>query len=206
MSYRSLARFHRQARSRRRARARARAGLDRAGNDRNPDAPARRRRAGGAVRKADQGGRHALRHAVLVNLFGTVKRVAMGVTLGGERAHRRAVAARGGRAAGDAAPARAAAQPRRGDGASAAGQDRAGDEARRTRPGARLPGDRAGAATTSISSGLPIQTCWPGEPAPLITWPLVVTKGPGDAREDNFNLGIYRMQVTGRDTRPSCAG
>src|SRR5690606_9660310 len=25
---------------------------------------------------------------------------------------------------------------------------------------------------------LPIQTCWPGEPAPLITWPLVVTKGP----------------------------
>src|SRR6201996_104736 len=46
---------------------------------------------------------------------------------------------------------------------------------------------------------LPIQSCWPGEPAPLITWPLVVTKGPGDAREDGFNLGIYRMQVTGRD-------
>ncbi len=51
-------------------------------------------------------------------------------------------------------------------------------------------------------SQLPIQTCWPGEPAPLITWPLVVTQGPdpeGD-RADNFNLGIYRMQVTGRDT------
>ncbi len=47
---------------------------------------------------------------------------------------------------------------------------------------------------------LPVQTCWPGEPAPLITWPLVVTKGPGTSREDNFNLGIYRMQVTGRDT------
>jgi 4-hydroxy-3-polyprenylbenzoate decarboxylase len=46
---------------------------------------------------------------------------------------------------------------------------------------------------------LPIQTCWPGEPAPLITWPLVVTRGPGEAREDNYNLGIYRMQVTGRD-------
>src|ERR1700730_423347 len=45
---------------------------------------------------------------------------------------------------------------------------------------------------------LPIQTCWPDEPAPLITWPLVVTKGPGAAREDGFNLGIYRMQVTGR--------
>ena len=46
---------------------------------------------------------------------------------------------------------------------------------------------------------LPIQTCWPGEPAPLITWPLVVTKGPTTAREDSFNLGIYRMQVLGRD-------
>lgn len=49
-------------------------------------------------------------------------------------------------------------------------------------------------------SRLPIQSCWPGEPAPLITWPLVVTKGPGQDREDSFNLGIYRMQVTGRDT------
>jgi 4-hydroxy-3-polyprenylbenzoate decarboxylase len=46
---------------------------------------------------------------------------------------------------------------------------------------------------------LPIQTCWPDEPAPLITWPLVVTKGPGERREDDFNLGIYRMQVLGRD-------
>ena len=46
---------------------------------------------------------------------------------------------------------------------------------------------------------LPVQTCWPGEPAPLITWPLVVTKGPGGVREDGFNLGIYRMQVLGRD-------
>ena len=53
-------------------------------------------------------------------------------------------------------------------------------------------------------SQLPIQTCWPGEPAPLITWPLVVTQGPeaerngGDSR-DNFNLGIYRMQVTAKN-------
>ena len=47
---------------------------------------------------------------------------------------------------------------------------------------------------------LPVQTCWPGEPAPLITWPLVVTKGPSARREDDFNLGIYRMQVTGRAT------
>jgi 4-hydroxy-3-polyprenylbenzoate decarboxylase len=46
---------------------------------------------------------------------------------------------------------------------------------------------------------LPVQSCWPGEPAPLITWPLIVTKGPTDKREDAFNLGIYRMQVLGRD-------
>jgi 4-hydroxy-3-polyprenylbenzoate decarboxylase len=49
-------------------------------------------------------------------------------------------------------------------------------------------------------SALPVQMCWPGEPAPLITWPLVVTKGPGGGREDSFNLGIYRMQVTGKNT------
>ena len=49
-------------------------------------------------------------------------------------------------------------------------------------------------------AALPVQTCWPGEPAPLITWPLVVTKGPSARREDSFNLGIYRMQVTGRNT------
>ena len=47
---------------------------------------------------------------------------------------------------------------------------------------------------------LPVQTCWPGEPAPLITWPLVVTKGPGKDKVDDFNLGIYRMQVTGRNS------
>ncbi|NBX02504.1 MAG: UbiD family decarboxylase [Alphaproteobacteria bacterium] len=46
---------------------------------------------------------------------------------------------------------------------------------------------------------LPIQTCWPGEPAPLITWPLVVTRGPSGAKEDNYNLGIYRMQVLGKN-------
>ncbi len=50
-------------------------------------------------------------------------------------------------------------------------------------------------------SSLPVQTCWPGEPAPLITWPLVVTQGPnpGGDKSDAFNLGIYRMQVIGRN-------
>ena len=47
---------------------------------------------------------------------------------------------------------------------------------------------------------LPVQTCWPGEPAPLITWPLVVTAGPGGGAEDSVNVGVYRMQVTGRNT------
>lgn len=39
---------------------------------------------------------------------------------------------------------------------------------------------------------LPIQTCWPGDVGPLITWGLTVTKGPQKARQ---NLGIYRQQV-----------
>jgi len=43
-------------------------------------------------------------------------------------------------------------------------------------------------------SRLPIQTCWPGDAGPLITWALVVTKGPGKERQ---NLGIYRQQVVG---------
>ncbi len=42
---------------------------------------------------------------------------------------------------------------------------------------------------------LPIQTCWPGDVSPLITWPLIVTKGAGSEKTDNYNLGIYRLQV-----------
>ena len=41
-------------------------------------------------------------------------------------------------------------------------------------------------------SRLPIQTCWPGDVAPLITWGLTVTRGPLKTRQ---NLGIYRQQV-----------
>jgi 4-hydroxy-3-polyprenylbenzoate decarboxylase len=41
-------------------------------------------------------------------------------------------------------------------------------------------------------SRLPIQTCWPGDAAPLITWGLTVTRGPQKSRQ---NLGIYRQQV-----------
>ena len=43
---------------------------------------------------------------------------------------------------------------------------------------------------------LPIQHCWPGDVAPLITWGLVVTRGPNKTRQ---NLGIYRQQVLGRN-------
>jgi 4-hydroxy-3-polyprenylbenzoate decarboxylase len=43
---------------------------------------------------------------------------------------------------------------------------------------------------------LPIQTCWPGDVAPLLTWGLVITRGPNARRQ---NLGIYRQQVIGRN-------
>jgi 4-hydroxy-3-polyprenylbenzoate decarboxylase len=43
---------------------------------------------------------------------------------------------------------------------------------------------------------LPVQTCWPDDVAPLITWGLVTTKGPYQTRE---NLGIYRQQVLGKN-------
>ncbi|MFK7865671.1 MAG: 4-hydroxy-3-polyprenylbenzoate decarboxylase [Pseudohongiellaceae bacterium] len=43
---------------------------------------------------------------------------------------------------------------------------------------------------------LPVQTCWPGDAGPLVTWPLVITKGPEKPRQ---NLGIYRMQKIGKN-------
>ncbi|MFT3849274.1 MAG: 4-hydroxy-3-polyprenylbenzoate decarboxylase [Propionivibrio sp.] len=45
-------------------------------------------------------------------------------------------------------------------------------------------------------SRLPIQHCWPGDVAPLITWGLTVTRGPNKTRQ---NLGIYRQQVIGHN-------
>jgi 4-hydroxy-3-polyprenylbenzoate decarboxylase len=45
-------------------------------------------------------------------------------------------------------------------------------------------------------SRLPIQHCWPGDVAPLITWGLVITRGPHKERQ---NLGIYRQQVIARN-------
>lgn len=43
---------------------------------------------------------------------------------------------------------------------------------------------------------LPVQTCWPGDAGPLITWGLTVTRGPNKSRQ---NLGIYRQQVIDRN-------
>ncbi len=43
---------------------------------------------------------------------------------------------------------------------------------------------------------LPIQTCWPDDVGPLVTWPLVITRGP---EKERMNLGIYRMQLLGRN-------
>jgi 4-hydroxy-3-polyprenylbenzoate decarboxylase len=129
---------------------------------------------------------------VLVNLFGTVKRVAMGVTLGGvERTTAVAL-----REVGELLATLRQPEP-----------PRSVSEAFELLPLAKSvmsmrPKTAGKAACQEVVlkgddidlTRLPVQTCWPGEPAPLITWPLVVTKGPGEKREDNYNLGIYRMQ------------
>ena len=46
---------------------------------------------------------------------------------------------------------------------------------------------------------LPVQTCWPGEPAPLVTWGMVVSRPPDTTSTAHYNVGIYRMQVAGPD-------
>ncbi|MET0293810.1 MAG: UbiD family decarboxylase [Phenylobacterium sp.] len=133
----------------------------------------------------------------LANLFGTVKRVAMGVTLEGRE---RATAADL-REVGELLAFLRAPEPPRGL-KDAFDMLPLARTVMSMRPNAvkKAPVQEVVLRGADIDlSQLPIQTCWPGEPAPLITWPLVVTKGPGTAREDDFNLGIYRMQVIGRD-------
>ena len=133
----------------------------------------------------------------LANLFGTVKRVAMGVTLQGRE---RSTAADL-REVGELLAFLRQPEPPRGF-REAFDMLPLARTVMSMRPNVvkRAPVQEVVLTGTDIDLGrLPIQTCWPGEPAPLITWPLVVTKGPGEAREDAFNLGIYRMQVLGRD-------
>jgi len=131
----------------------------------------------------------------LANLFGTVKRVAMGVTLEGKAR----TTAKELREVGELLAFLRQPEPPRGL-AEAMDMLPLAKTVMSMRPKATkkapvqevvLTGDQIDLAK------LPIQTCWPGEPAPLITWPLVVTKGPSDSKEDDFNLGIYRMQVLG---------
>src|SRR5579871_3288100 len=133
----------------------------------------------------------------LANLFGTVGRVAAGVTLGGaERTNAQEL-----RQVGELLAYLRQPEPPRGV-----------KDALELLPLARTvmsmrpktvrsaPVQEVVLEGEAIDLGqLPVQTCWPREPAPLITWPLVVTKGPGADREDDFNLGIYRMQVLGKD-------
>ena len=133
----------------------------------------------------------------LVNLFGTVKRVAMGVTLDG----RERTTAGDLREVGELLAFLRAPEPPRGL-KDAVGMLPLAKTVMGMRPNVvkRAPVQEVVWKGDDIDlAKLPIQTCWPGEPAPLITWPLVVTKGPSGAREDDFNLGIYRMQVIGRD-------
>jgi 4-hydroxy-3-polyprenylbenzoate decarboxylase len=134
---------------------------------------------------------------VLVNLFGTVKRVAMGVTMGGvERTDAKSL-----REVGELLAALRQPEPPRSL-TDAFGLLPLAKSFLSMRPKtvSRAPCQEIVLKGSDIDlSALPIQTCWPGEPAPLITWPLVVTKGPGDAREDNFNLGIYRMQMLNKN-------
>ncbi|HWU54454.1 MAG TPA: UbiD family decarboxylase domain-containing protein, partial [Rhizomicrobium sp.] len=134
---------------------------------------------------------------VLVNLFGTVKRVAQGVTIGGkERTTALAL-----REVGELLAALRQPEPPKSfsDAFDMLPLAKAA-MAMRPKNVSRAPCQEVVLKGEEIDlSRLPIQTCWPGEPAPLITWPLVVTKGPGETREDNFNLGIYRMQVLNRN-------
>jgi 4-hydroxy-3-polyprenylbenzoate decarboxylase len=130
---------------------------------------------------------------VLVNLFGTVKRVAMGVTMDGkERTTSREL-----REVGEVMATLRQPQPPRSFGEAFELLPLAKTIlAMKPKSVSRAPVHDVVLRGDQIDlSALPVQTCWPGEPAPLITWPLVVTKGPGESREDNFNLGIYRMQV-----------
>lgn len=72
---------------------------------------------------------------------------------------------------------------------------------------ATRPQIRRGAPVQQVVSdapdltGLPVQTCWPGDAGPLITWPVVLTRPHGTEARDvaACNAGVYRTQVIGKD-------
>ncbi|WP_429912507.1 UbiD family decarboxylase [Glycocaulis sp.] len=128
----------------------------------------------------------------LVNLFGTVERVARAVTMGGEP--RRTAADL--REVGELLAFLRQPEPPRGL-RDAMDLLPLAKTVMAMRPGTvkKAPCQEVVLTGDDIDlDRLPIQGCWPGEPAPLITWPLVVTKGPSEDKQDDYNLGIYRMQ------------
>lgn len=134
---------------------------------------------------------------VLVNLFGTVKRVAMAVTLEGKDR----TEARDLREVGEALAFLRQPEPPGGIKEAVAMLPLVKTVLQmKPKTVASAPVHEVVLTGDDIDlTKLPIQTCWPGEPAPLITWPLVVTEGPTGKGEDSFNLGIYRMQL--RDSK-----
>jgi len=68
-----------------------------------------------------------------------------------------------------------------------------------TRP-KRISGDKRLKTVKPDLTRLPVQTCWPEDASPLITWGAVVTRPPGADDPGHYNLGIYRVQVLGPDT------
>ena len=131
----------------------------------------------------------------LANLFGTVKRVAMGVTLG-DKPRMNALDLR---EVGELLAFLRQPQPPKGLGEALELLPLAKTVmSMRPRTVKNAPVQEVVLTGADIDlAELPIQTCWPGEPAPLITWPLVVTGSPSEDLEDGYNLGIYRMQVLG---------
>ncbi|MEE1609852.1 UbiD family decarboxylase [Microvirga sp. CF3016] len=126
---------------------------------------------------------------VLVNLFGTVERVAWGLGVDPD----------GLRGLGEALAALREPRPPQTlvDAWSKLPLARA---ALSMRPRETSAGRRTVVTGGAVDLGrLPIQICWPGEPAPLITWPLVITRPPDSTGVDDYNVGVYRMQVLGRD-------
>jgi len=126
---------------------------------------------------------------VLVNLFGTTRRVAWG--LGVEPEHLDRLAAELLALRTPSAP-QTLREWREGLGLART--------ALRLRP--RLTGE---AEQSTVREGeavdlglLPAQICWPGEPAPLITWPVVITRPPASVALRAHNLGVYRMQILDR--------
>lgn len=129
---------------------------------------------------------------VLVNLFGTVKRVAMGVTLQGkERTTGEEL-----REVGELLAFLRQPEPPGGikDALKMAPLLKTVMAMKPANKGSGPVHDIVKTGAEINLNALPIQTCWPGDAGPLITWPLVVTKGPSGKGEDDFNLGIYRMQ------------